>query len=1107
VNLIVQQERSTPDYLTGGGEMGKMIRDFEWSNTPLGSFDEWPQSLRTCVRIMLTSRQPIWIGWGKDLIKLYNDPYRAILAGKHPWALGQPASAVWKEIWHEIGPMLGQTMQGDEGTYVESQLLLMERNGYPEETYYTFSYTPIPGDHGGTAGMICANTDDTARILAERQLQTLRLLGSIDTKNIGLDEVLRSTRATMQKNDRDFPYVIVYSIEGTEARLVAGDGAGVFPETPDLGAPGDLSDAYWAREVILMPNRFPGSIPMGPWEVESEQLMYAPITPSGEECPRAMLVAGLNPHRRQDESFINFAKLVIDQVTVEVNDVLAYEKERKRSEALAEIDRAKTIFFSNISHEFRTPLTLLLGPVEDALHDAGTTPANKERLDIAHRNALRLQKLVNSLLDFSRIEAKRMQVDMERVDLAELTRHIASSFEPIMKKAQLEYVVECPPLPDKVAVDVDMWENILLNLLSNAFKYTREGRVEVRLAPKTGGVELSVADTGIGIPESEHGKIFERFHRVENIQGRTQEGTGIGLSLVRELIRLHQGDIWVTSIPGKGSVFTVFIPQTGAANREGGSLQHTRRVSAFTEEAGKWIATGNRVDGHTSAALPLVVVVDDNADMRDYIYRLLQGRFRVILATNGEEGYEAVAREKPDLILSDIMMPRVDGFAFLERTRRDHDTRNIPFVFLSARAGEEARLEGFLSGADDYLVKPFSGKELLAKAEASIRIARARQAAERDLHRLFMQTPVGIAVYGGRSLVIDLVNDTMLRYWGRKREDAQGTPLWDLLPEAKQQGFDAIADHVYRTGIGYMSPETPVQLLKGGRLETLYARFAFEPRRDELGNIIGLLGIAYDVSEQVLARNAIKASEERYRDLAGRLETLVRERTAELQRSNEDLQQFAHVASHDLKEPVRKMLVFGGRLREEFREALPERALFYLNRMDAAAARMSAMIEGVLLYSSLEGAELSVKPVDLRQVLGNIEADLEVSITDKKAVIEYGALPVFDGTPFLIYQLFYNLISNALKFSRDGVPPRIRIEAQKTDVITINLSDNGIGFNQAYASEIFKTFSRLNSKDAYEGTGLGLALCRKIVERHGGSIRAEGEEGAGARFIITLPAT
>lgn len=1079
--------------------MGKLIREFEWSKTSLGPFDQWPQSLRTCVRIMLTSRQPIWIGWGKDLVKLYNDPYRAILGGKHPRALGQPASVVWKDIWPDIEPLLRKVMDRDEGSYMESQLLIMERNGYPEETYYTFSYTPIPGDHGGTAGMLCVNTDDTSRIIGERQLKTLQHLGNIETQHASLDEVYQAVVTALEKNGKDFPSVAIYRMynHGIEARLVARSekGAEDFPEQADLEQSAALGDAVRNREITLV--------------TDGRQLLYIPITNAGDEYPQAVLVATLNPYRRYDAAFSQFAKLVSDQIAMEVNDVLAYEKERSRSEALAEIDRAKTIFFSNISHEFRTPLTLLLGPVEDALNDGATTPVNKDRLDIAHRNALRLQKLVNSLLDFSRIEAKRMQVDFERVDIAQLTRNIASSFESIMAKAGLEYIVDCPALPEAVAVDVDMWENIVLNLLSNAFKYTHVGKVTVRLTARDGGIGLSVADTGIGIPQEEQSKIFERFHRAENIRGRTQEGTGIGLSLVKELVKLHQGEIRLDSLPGKGSVFTVFIPGAGAGAGTETEVKASsnRKIAAFTEEAAKWVGEAPRVQSMGTAEMPRVLVVDDNADMREYIYRTLEGRFRVSLATDGAEAYEAVLRDPPDLILSDIMMPKMDGFAFLEATRRHKDIQHIPFIFLSARAGEEARLEGFQSGADDYLVKPFSGKELLVKTEACIRIARIRRATERNLYNLFMQTPVGIAVYTGPDLVIDLVNDAMLGYWDRRREDAIGTPLWELLPEAKTQGFDAIAAEVYRTGRSFTSPETPVQLWRGGRLETFYAQFAFEARRDELGNIIGLLGIANDVTEQVLARQSIEASEERYRELAGHLETLVNERTAELRSSNEDLQQFAHVASHDLKEPVRKMKIFGNRLKDEYGKVLPDGARTYLERMDAAAARMSAMIEGVLLYASLEAAELSIEQVNLPGIVEDIRADLEVMITEKHASIVYGDLPSFPGTRFLIYQLFYNLISNALKFSRAGVPPVIHIEtAYAADgALCIVVRDNGIGFEQAYASDIFKTFSRLHSKDRYEGTGLGLALCRKIVERHRGKIRAEGQEGAGARFIITLP--
>src|ERR1700722_14350990 len=189
-----------PEFLSGGGEMGQRIREYDWSATPLGPIDGWPQNLRTCLRIMLASRQPIWIGWGKESIKLYNDPYRAIVGGKHPVALGSPASLVWKDIWREIGPLLRRVMENDEGTYAESQLLIMERNGYPEETYYTFSYTPIPGDNGDTAGMICANTDDTDRIISERQLKTLTQLGKKLTDSKSNEDVIRTAINTVKEN-------------------------------------------------------------------------------------------------------------------------------------------------------------------------------------------------------------------------------------------------------------------------------------------------------------------------------------------------------------------------------------------------------------------------------------------------------------------------------------------------------------------------------------------------------------------------------------------------------------------------------------------------------------------------------------------------------------------------------------------------------------------------------------------------------------------------------------------------------------------------------------------------------------------------------------------
>ena len=1245
----------TPEFLAGGGEMGKRIREFDWSATSLGPVEKWPQSLRTCIRIMLNSRQPIWIGWGKELIKFYNDPYISIVGGKHPWALGKPASVVWKDIWKDIEPMLQQVMEKDEGTYVESQLLIMERSAYPEETYYTFSYTPVPGEDGRPGGMICANTDDTTRIIVERQLKTLQDLGNPTTSNKSILDIYTSAAAALEKNNKDFPFGIIYLIDKNKqvADPVAWVGLKkdqqVFPNHADLMNPEEgtynLCRSYRTGQIVVSENKGRRkNIPCGGWTTEATHFIHIPIINAGSDTPHAIFSAALNPYRRYDDSYRQFTRLIGDQIAIEINVVLAYEQERKRAEALAELDHAKTVFFSNISHEFRTPLTLLLGPIEDALNDPQTITLNKNRLDIAYRNTLRLQKLVNSLLDFSRIEAKRMKVDLQPVKLDLFTRDIASSFRSVVEKSGLEYEVYCESLSEPVAMDEDMWEKIVLNLVSNAFKYTLHGRISVRLESQGDKLALSVSDTGIGIADKEKSRIFERFHRVENVAGKSQEGTGIGLSLVRELVKLLDGEIKLHSEQGIGSEFTVIIPWIKMPMSEEEDKRKTpteSRVASYTMEARKWFvgSDGESLPEESAdSGKPKILVVDDNADMREYIFRLLSKDFKVNLASDGGEALVKSAQFQPDLIVSDIMMPRMDGFEFLQALRSRNSLRHTPFLFLSARAGEEARLEGLVSGADDYLVKPFSARELIAKIESNIRIARMRQAAERNLYNLFMQAPVGIAVMSGPSLVIDLINDTMLQYWDRNRQQAEGEPLWEVLPEVRAQGFDKISEHVMKTGESYASPETEVQILRYGNMETIYVRYAFEPRRDERGVITGLLGIAHEVTHQVVARKKIEESEQqlkfalegaelgmydyyfqtgklilsdRARELFGlkpeakvdynivlenvhrddrkrtvlqlekamkpgngayeneyrttgkpdgiirwlrskgkisfdeagvpqrltgivydmtkqreaeiaikkfssELEKIVTERTTELQRSNEDLQQFAHVASHDLKEPVRKIRIFGDRLKEEFGHLIPDGGQVFLFKIEDAAKRMSAMIDGVLKYSSLDGFEFLQEKVDLNQVMKSIENDLELNIAAKKATIEYGDLLSVRGSTILVYQMLYNLISNSLKFVRPDHSPHIEVATEKKLIVDsedgstcryvqISIQDNGIGFDQAYAQDIFKTFIRLNPRDSFEGTGLGLALCKKIVERHRGLIRAEGVEGKGTSFYILLP--
>ena len=1254
----VDKQAAIPEFLSGGGEMGQRIREYDWSNTPLGPINGWPQSLRTCIRIMLTSRQPIWIGWGKELIKLYNDPYKAIVGGKHPSALGSPASVVWKDIWKDIQPLLHVVMEKDEGTYVESQLLIMERNGYPEETYYTFSYTPIPGDDGTTAGMICANTDDTDRIISERQLKTLTQLGKSLTDSKSNAEVVDKTITALSDNPHDFPFALFYSIIDHKAVLShstnLGEAIDTVPKQIALRDDNEiaslLNDAMAKRKLQVLEGveKKIGRMPKGAWEIVPDKAIILAITQSGGNMAYGFLVVGLNPYRLLEDKYASFFSLIADQVATSFSTVHAFEEEKKRVEALAEIDRAKTTFFSNISHEFRTPLTLLLGPIEDTLNNPENIEETRNRMETAYRNALRMQKLVNTLLEFSRIEAGRVEGRFSLVDICTLTRDLASSFRSAIEKAGMQLEFHCDALGTSAYVDVEMWEKIVLNLVSNAFKYTKQGKIEIRITQLDQQLHLTVADTGIGIPEDQLNKIFDRFHRIDNIEGRSQEGTGIGLALVKELVKIHQGTIRVQSEPGIGSTFTVTIP-VGKDHLPADKIVDASspvfglgNSAAYMQEAMKWIPEGQngtviskqngKVDisfEHKADTQHRVLVADDNADMREYIERLLVSQFHVVTAMDGEDAFSKLFSFKPDLLISDIMMPKLDGFGLLKKMHDHPDTKNIPVVFLSARAGEEAKLEGLDAGADDYLTKPFSGKELLATVNANIKIAKSRKAAETNLKNIIMQSPVSMTILRGKDLVMELANQKSLEIWGKKYEDVINRPLKDGFPELVDQGFVTILDGVYKSGEPFSANEMPVSIVRYGAPETIFVTFIFEPLRNGEGSIEGVIGVGIDVSEQVISRKKIEESEKSLNELANALPQLVwvansdgvvlyyNDRVAEfsgarkssdgnwswgglvhdsdlmkterawkksveqgtvyqiehriqmkdgsyrwflsrafpqkdeqgniikwfgtatdihsakeqstileeqvrirthelkelnisLQQSNNELQQFAHVASHDLKEPLRKIRTFTGRLADDPNTSFSENAKTYIKKVNSATDRMNTMIEGVLNYSLVTSSDYDIHPVDLNEVIQNIEADLELLIHEKSAKIQYENLPSIQGAAVLIYQLFYNLINNSLKFSRAGTAPRIvikssRIHKNDNGYAEIRIEDNGIGFEPHESEKIFNTFSRLNSKDRFEGTGLGLSLCKRIVLRHGGTIEAIGKMDEGAVFIVQLP--
>ncbi|MGN6530315.1 MAG: PAS domain S-box protein [Ginsengibacter sp.] len=897
--MSVVSKGKVPIFLLGGGETGERIRQFDWTKTELGNPEKWEQSLKTCVRIMLSSSQPIWIGWGKDLIKLYNDPYKSIVGGKHPSALGQPVSEVWKDIWPDIEPMLEKVMIHDEGTYVESQLLIMERNGYPEETYYTFSYTPIPGDNGITAGVFCANTDDTFRVINERALETLRNLGKISYHEKSLTEIYSKTAAILGQNNKDFPFALFYEINENEAKQVAWAGDEEeytsFPMQFNIKEPTsetrNICNAIQNNELVLSLNkgRRPNA-PKGFWDTVPEQILHIPLCISSSNCPNAVLTIGLNPYRKYDRTYQSFVQLLTDQILQEMNNVQAMEIERKRTEALLEIDKAKTLFFNNISHEFRTPLTLMLGPLEELLRktEDDINPQHLASIETAHRNAIRLLRLVNTLLDFSRIESGRQQAHFLKVDIATFTKDLAANFQSAMKEAGLKFTVIASKISEAVYIDKQMWEKIVFNLLSNAFKYTLKGSISINLFMENKQVVLQVSDTGMGIPEAELPKMFERFHRVKGNSGRSYEGTGIGLSLIKELVNLHQGTIEVSSIAASekgdaesGSTFTVRVPlgkehlPAGQYTSVQSDIQdaitnlYSRDAEALIESeifsvkhngnTGLTYSEGKGVN-NILPKTETILVVDDNADMRIYLKSLLEKKYEVTVAKNGKDALDKLYNHKIHLVLSDIMMPVMDGIELLKEIKKNQQTARIPVILLSARAGEEAKIEGYDIGADDYLVKPFSSKELLARVRAQIQILKLRNELEDNVRNLFLQAPACICLLHGPQHVFQLANDKYFELVGYR--DIIGKPVKQALPELEGTGLIEILDEVYHTGKAYSAQELSVNLKRAnGTYEDTIFNFVYQPSHNAEGKTDGVMVFAIDVSEQVNNRKKIEENQ------------------------------------------------------------------------------------------------------------------------------------------------------------------------------------------------------------------------------------------------------
>ncbi len=917
------------DPLSGGGEMGALMRSIDWSATAVGPASAWPQSLRTALSILLDTGFPMYIAWGPEFTQFYNDGYRPILGStKHPAAMGRSTRQTFAEIWDIIGPMFHGVLEGRTTTVVDF-LLPLDRHGFVEECYFIFSYSPIREEGGTVGGVLVTVTETTERILGARRLGALQALAARAQEAATVEAACEAAAAVLAENPSDLPFALLYllSHDGTEV-LLAG-AAGLDPASASFHIPGlldslDLVAATGAAQLL-----------------DERRILALPIVEPGQERPAGVLVAGLSPRLLFDDKYRSFLELAAGQVATAMARARTLSEANARAEALAEIDRAKTAFFSNVSHELRTPLTLLLGPAEDALRQADTLPAGDvERWRLVQRNGLRLLKLVNTLLDFSPLEAGRVEA-------------------PFADEA-LRWLPDDRPVAPPIAA---------------------------------------------------------------------QE-------------------------PGK--------PETPRAR---------------------------------------ILLADDNADMREYMTRLLRERWDVETAADGAAALARAKQAPPDLILSDIMMPGLDGYELLQALRADPALQGIPVIFLSARAGEEPRLKGLSAGADDYLVKPFSARELLARVEIHLKVSRLRREAERQrtqLEAVLNQIPTGVIVAeapSGRTL---LANKRVQEILGHAalptRSIADFAAYTAVHPDGRP--FAANEYALTRALAGEIIRDEEIRLIHAdGTLLTLSV--SATPVYDAEGRIVAAVNAFSDISDR-------KRAEEQRRQLL----LAEREARAEAEVANRSKDEFLAMLGHELRNPLAPIVTALHIMRLRGDETLRrersiiERQVDHLVRLIDDLLDISRITRGKveLKRELVEMSEIVAKALEMMSSL--IEQRQHHLVIDVPA----GGLAVEVDTVRMA-QVVANLLNNAAKYTELGGTIWVSAEREGGEV-ALRVRDTGIGLSAEFLPRVFDLFvqERQALDRAQGGLGLGLAIVRSLVEMHGGTVEARSEgHDRGSEFVVRLP--
>ena len=693
MNAELAAPTGTREWLVGDGEMRTLVRALDWEATPLGSRERWPDRLRTAVDMCLSSNLPVCLSWGSELVCIYNDAYRPMLgATKHPQALGRPARHVWPEIWHISGPRLEAVLRTGQGTSGDDVMFLLDRNGYLEEAFFTFSHNAIRDENSRVSGVLTVTMETTRRVLTERRLRVCRDLAERTASARSDVDACREAAAVLEGDPADIPFALIYlsAWNGRQASLVASCGAPpVGPSVVELDREGEPliagAVARVAQDGVAEVIADLRGLSEGPAPETPQSALVMPMPGPGAQ-PCGFVAAGISARRALDDPYRDFLRMVTDQIGVAVSNARA--------------SRLKDELIATLSHELRGPLQTVAAAVHVLKVEAPGRPWMEPPLTAIERAVRAQVRLVDDLLDGSRLLLRAPQLRLQVIDARPIVESLVDALRDTARPKRLR-VELIPGEATVVFADPDRLQQMLWNLLSNAVKFTDSGgAITVTMDRFDAEMRVSVSDTGRGMSAQFLPHVFERFAQEPQPHRTPREGLGLGLSIVQQLAELHGGKVQATSAgSGAGATFTLSLPVPALCDippPEEGSRSPSPGVS-------------DRLAGLR------VLVVDDDPRARDLINAVLErAGATVVAAPSVAEALQSLASWPPDVMVCDLVMPGEDGFALLTHIRalRGAGARRVPAVALTAFLGEHEH--ALAAGFDAWLSKPAAPDELMA---------------------------------------------------------------------------------------------------------------------------------------------------------------------------------------------------------------------------------------------------------------------------------------------------------------------------------------------------------------------------------------------------------